>query len=214
MWGWIALAAFFGGWIGWAVYAKRRGWSGTIAYAGGFIAGVLATIVVSLPFKPSSKDQQAEQAASTLPAIPLKDHNYVMQDGLQYGYPAAISADARQSGQVAETLVMVYYAGERDGKMQAHIMDGMTVTAIECARPCDYIKIMTYIDNEYLRDQIKVERIAAAPGSVGYLIMEDAMNGKLRQYGRGVAGKQYSMWVDEQKGMQRFPLVEPPVSRQ
>lgn len=147
-----------------------------------------------------------QDAPKPVEAPPKKDHNYVMQDGMKYGYPAAISEDARKAGQVAEQLIMVLYAGEREGKHQAHIMDGVTVSAMECASPCDYVKIMTYIDNAYLRNQVKVEHMAVAPNSVARFVMDDAISGKLKQYGVGIEGKSYNVWVDEKKGMVKTPM--------
>ena len=136
------------------------------------------------------------------PTMPA--HNYIVKDGMKYGYPAAISENDKKAGQVAEKMVMAMYAGERGGKHQVHILDGTTVTAIECSSPCSYIKTMTYIDNPYLKNTINTEHINASPKSLGFMIMQDAMSGALRQYAREINNKRYSMWVDEQKGMQRF----------
>jgi hypothetical protein len=130
-------------------------------------------------------------------------HNYVMQDGMKYGYPAALSQADKQAGRASEQLVMALYAGEKNGRYQAHIRDGLTVTALECEAPCKYLKVMSYIDNPALSRNIKVEHVAASPNSVGYSIMQDAMSGKLKQYGVGSEGKRYTVWVDEQKGMQK-----------
>jgi hypothetical protein len=151
------------------------------------------------PVAPSS-------ASASLPIAPA--HNYVMKDGMKYGYPAAISEDARRAGQVAENLIMAMFAGEKNGRFQAHIIDGLTISALECERPCEYLKVMTYVDIDGIPPQVRVEHIAAAPGSIGRMIMEDAINGELRQYAREFEnGSTYSMWVDEQKGMVRTKLA-------
>lgn len=144
-----------------------------------------------------------KSAAPEIAPVVLPEHNFVMRDGMKYGYPAAISEEARKAGQVAETLVMVLYAGEKDGKQQVHIIDGVSVSAFECESPCQHIKVMSYIDNPYLKNQIKVEYIATRPDSLGYLMMQDALRGKLDQYGVGDENKRYTVWVDEKKGMQR-----------
>lgn len=151
-------------------------------------------------------EKPAQLVVSPTPK-PQPAHNYAMKDGMQYGYTRALSDVERQAGQVGNQLVMAYYAGERGGKYQAHIMDGVTVQAIECEKPCEYAKIMTYIDNPLLKDQIKVERMKAAPGTIAWLIMDDAMNGRLRVYGRDVNGKPHSAWVDGSRGMQYTPVV-------
>lgn len=207
---WMILGAFVGGWVGWAVVAKRKGQSGTVAYAGGFIAGCLMMIpvtwLVGVYDKPPQPMPAPAPVAEIKPQPPARDHNYVMQDGMKYGYPAAISEQARQAGQVAEQLVMALYAGKRDGKHQIHILDGTVVTALECAEPCQYLKVMAYMDNPYMAPQVKVETLAFNPSAVGSLMMEDALRGKLKQYGRKIDGKVYHLWVDEQKGMRTFPV--------
>lgn len=181
--------------------------------------GNIPNVEVKCDHLPQDKQREAAEIASKrnglivfVPPYEAKkvrempDHNYAMQDGMQYGYQSLISEEDRKAGQVAAKLVMAYYAGEREGKYQAHIMDGTMVSAIECAKPCEFLKVMTYADADYLRDTIKVDRMAAAPGSIGMLIMQDAMNGKLKQYGREINGKRYSMWMNEHDGMKRVAL--------
>lgn len=208
------VGAFLGGWIGWAVVSRRKGMSGVVAYGGGFVVGcvlmipVLFLAVWLVEAKPGSLKASKQQNAA--PAVILPDHNYVMRDGMKYGYPAAISRDQQNSGQVSSALVMAMFAGERNGKLQAHLTDGNTVSALECERPCTYLKIMTYIDADYLRDQIRVEHAVSDPSSVGALIMRDAMNGKLDRYGVGRGKKRYGQWVDERKGMMDVELTDGP----
>lgn len=208
--GLVALASFFGVWIGVSAYGKRLQWSAVQRHGGGFIAACVVLGVGAALIKGEyDKSAPASATPSTAEVIvpqPVKDHNYVMQDGMKYGYPAAISETDRKAGQAAERIVMVLYAGEREGRYQAHIMDGLTVSALECGNPCQYMKIMTYVDNSYVSDQVKVEHMAAASGSLGYFIMQDAVRGKLKQYGRKIDGKSYQMWVDENRGMRRYPL--------
>lgn len=213
---WVSLITFFAAWIGCAVAVKREGGSRVTSIGGGFIVACLVTIVIFKMFgEMVAKDDLAHMPPSVpnktdspMPFIPVVDHNYVMQDGMKYGYPMAISEDARKSGQKAEQLVMAMYAGEKNGKYQAHIVDGVTVTALECEAPCKFLKVMSYIDDPYLKDQIKVEHLAANPEILGYLIMQDAMRGKLKQYGVGTEKKRFTVWVDERKGMQRTPFSD------
>lgn len=260
MWGWLALAAYFGIWIGVAIHGKRQQWSAVQRFGGGFLA---ATVVMgvsgSLIMKEYEKNgegaridacvEELERAAiaenqealnkqclqleqpslqaaikianernpqrkfslktvetdtkAPAPTPVINDHNYVMQDGMKYGYPSAISENDRNAGQVSEKLVMALYAGEKSGKHQAHLMDGSVVSVLECEPPCRYLKIMTFVDDDYLRDEIKVEHIVAAPNSLGYSIMQDAMRGRLKQYAVGTKEKRYTVWMDERKGMQR-----------
>lgn len=46
---WCAIGAFFVAWAGWVVFAKRRGWSVTVAVGGGFIVACLTPIFLSFP---------------------------------------------------------------------------------------------------------------------------------------------------------------------
>lgn len=200
------LIVFFGVWVVFLIGAQSMKWkhSGAIGLGGGFLLAVVAVFAVNKLTHEGTpttlKQTGAEEKQFTKPIV-AADHNYVMQDGLEYGYPAAVSEADRKAGQVAEKLVMVYYAGEREGKLQVHILDGTTISAFECARPCEYLKIMSYFENPYLDPQVNLERIAASPGSIGYYIMQDAMNGKLHQYARTKNGKRYDQWMDERKGM-------------
>lgn len=146
------------------------------------------------------------------PAPPKPAHNYVMRDGLRYGYPQALSAEQIQAGQAGESIVMVLYAGERDGKHQVHILQGRAIVAAECAWPCQALKVMTILDtdNPYLRREVRVEYLAPQPNMIGYLAISDAANGHLRRYGWGQNGKAYQRWVDESKGLRLFPLPATP----
>lgn len=157
--------------------------------------------------EPPKENKPAASTQDSKPAQPvMPEYNYVMQDGMKYGYPVAISENQRKEGQMSEQLLMALFAGEKDGKFQVHVIDGVVVRAMECEAPCQYLKVMSYIDDPILRKQIKVEHIAASPGSVGYLMMQDAIRGKLKQYGVGTDKKRYTVWVDEHKGMIRTPM--------
>lgn len=146
-------------------------------------------------------DESVSASATSSPAVVAHqaepDHWYSMNDGMQYGYEMGISDDARRAGQVAPSLIMAYYAGHKDNRYQAHMIDGLSVSSVECESPCKYLKVMTFYDN----DLINVEHVVAAYGSIGYMIMQDAMHGKLRQYGRGIDGKRYTVWADEENGI-------------
>ena len=123
---------------------------------------------------------------------------------MEYGYASAISADQKNKGQVATKILMFKYAGERDGKHQVHTTDGIHFSAIECSSPCEVMKIMDFIDKDYLRGTVRVDRIKNQPGSVANSVMEDAIAGKLRQYGIGRDKQRFQVWVDEKKGYREF----------
>lgn len=207
---WLSVIVLFGSWIGWFIYSNSRKWSAMVGLGGGFLVSCVVLIAViqvenifetDTDIHPNQTVVSGTYTAEPSSLPPIKDHNYVMNDGNQYGYSTAISDEDKKNGQVAEKLVMVYYAGERDGKFQVHVLDGTSISAMECARPCEYLKIMSYLDNPYLDPQVNIQRIASVPGSIGYLIMQDALNGKLHQYGRGKNNKIYNPWMDENKGM-------------
>lgn len=48
MLGYAFIAAFFGIWAGWWVYARKRGWSHVIGGGGGFLAAVMLPAAISL----------------------------------------------------------------------------------------------------------------------------------------------------------------------
>lgn len=158
--------------------------------------------------------QQPRRPLGPPPAPPKPPHNYVMQDGLRYGYPQALSAQQLQAGQAGESIVMVLYAGERDGKHQVHILQGRSIVAAECAWPCKALKVMTIvdIDDPYLRREVHVQYLAPQPNMIGYQAISDAANGHLRNYGWERSGKAYQRWVDEAKGVRLFPLPTKPTS--
>lgn len=138
-----------------------------------------------------------------------RGHNYEMREGMDYGYSAAISQDAQKSGQVAPKILMFKYAGQRDGKHQVHSSDGVNFTAIECSSPCEVMKIMNFIDKDYLRDTVHVERIKNQPGTIANLVIDDALNGRLNNYGMGRGKQTFQVWVDERAGYQEHLIKAP-----
>ena len=64
-----------------------------------------------------------------------------MKDGYEYGYEQAISQDAADSGQVATSLLMFKFVGEKDGNYQVFSKNaGDVITLLQCSNPCEYIK--------------------------------------------------------------------------
>ena len=152
---------------------------------------------------------QASSAPSSEPEqFASKRHFYDFNEGLEYGYSAAISTNQQQAGLSANQVIMVKYAGERNGKYQIHLSQGNVVTAIECSNPCEVMKIMSFIDADYMRDQVNVERFRFNLGTVGGMAITDALSGELRQYAVGIDGKRYQLWVEEDRGYRRYPLVQ------
>jgi hypothetical protein len=152
----------------------------------------------------SAGPASSRQAAAPSPKL----HNYEVKDGMDYGYTRALSDAERNAGKAAPSVIMFRYAGERDGRHQVHASDGTTFTALECERPCRVIKSMSFVDADYLRDKVHVERLTYQSGTVAAAVFDDVFAGQLRQYGVARGTKSYQVWVDERAG-RREHLVKP-----
>lgn len=151
---------------------------------------------------------QVEQSAP-VPVVqrpPAKAHNYDLKDGTEYGYAVAISQAQQQAGQVSNQVLMFRYLGEHEGRHQLHQTDGNVVAVMECTNPCEFIKIMSFVDAPYMRDSITVERIQNVPGSIANLAFDDALNGRLEVSTRNRDGKATRVWMHERRGL--GPLAE------
>jgi hypothetical protein len=142
------------------------------------------------------------------PVVQKPLHNYLKRDGMDYLYQSALSENARQAGQAAASVVALMYAGTRDGRHQLHMRDGLRFTAFECANPCDVIKVMSFVDADYVREHVYVERLAFDPKSVIGAGFEDAIAGRLANYGVTYSGKTFQRWMTE--GGVKDIRVEPP----
>lgn len=143
-----------------------------------------------------------EKPAQVVPPMPVKDHEYSLKDGVEYGYERAVSAEEANQGKAASQLLMVRYAGTKGGDYQAYIKDGLVIAVFQCSNPCEFIKIMTYLDGEH----VKTERMRATEGTVGWSVMADAINGKLQPYVGERNGRKFNVWFDERKGVQQIWL--------
>jgi hypothetical protein len=142
----------------------------------------------------------AEMPAQLVPPKPVIDHYYVMHDGAEYGYESAISDNAKSNGQIAAKLLMLRYAGSRDGKYQVYTTEKGITTSMECENPCEYIKVMVFSNDTHLQ----TERIRATEGALGWYVMQDAINGKLNQSMWRSNDKKVTknIWFSEKGGMQ------------
>lgn len=68
---------------------------------------------------------------------------------------------------------------------------------------------MRFVDSDYLRDKVHVERIAFQAGTVAAAVLEDAFGGKLHQYGISRGHKAYQVWVDERAGRREIQVKAP-----
>lgn len=129
-----------------------------------------------------------------------RGHNYDLQDGLSYGYTAALSQTAQESGQVGQQVFLVKYAGQRGGTHQLHLRQGALLVAMECAAPCDLVRVMTVMDVPGVPAQPVLQVLRNAPGMLAGLALDDALNGRLAEY-RDERGAR--VWVDATSGVSR-----------
>lgn len=170
--------------------------------------GTLLIIVLAAALAACDSGQPAPAQAppaAVVPAKPTIDHYYALHDGYDYGYEPAVSTEDANKGQVASGLLMVRYAGMRGGKYQAYVKEGSAITAIECGNPCDFLKVMTFYDGEHVR----TERMRAVEGAMGWLVMADAINGKLSPWIGVKNGQKVNVWFDEKGGIQQIPISSP-----
>lgn len=202
----LAGLAYAGHRTQWKNAAVRRGllaasipFGVAIVFAGGlWLSGSSSE---TPPDQQAALPRPAPVAAQSKPA-----HHYQIREGMDFGYSEAISEQAQKSGQVAAKVTMFRYAGQRDGRHQVHTSDGTTFTAIECATPCEVLKIMSFIDQPYLRHTVHVERYRNEPGSVANAVLDDALNGRLNQYGMERGKQRFQVWVDEKNGYQEIAV--------
>jgi len=151
--------------------------------------------------------KQAAAPAAVVPAPPVKTHNYSLKDGYEYGYERAVSAVEQQRGQATSVLIMAKYAGQYEGKYQIYMkppeQPGSVVVA-ECSNPCEFMKVMVFFQGEH----VTTERMRTAPGIIGWMILEDAINGELEQYVAEKNGRKIVFRFDEKKGLITSPLAE------
>lgn len=157
---------------------------------------------------------EASAPAKIMPPAPVKKHHYSLRDGYEYGYERAISNEDRNKGQAASALTMAKYAGQQDGKYQVYIKNPEAPGAIvvaECTNPCEFLKSMVF----YQGSLVSSERMRVAPGVIGWMMLEDAINGELEQFVTEKNNRKGTVWFDEKKGLIITPLVEtkPPLKK-
>lgn len=137
-------------------------------------------------------------------------HNYDFRDGMQYGYTRLRSQTDVENGAAASQVVMLMYAGKKDGVYQLHTRQGSVLTAIECTHPCSVAKLLTVLDAPGLGPaQVNVQRMRMEPNAVATLAIADAASERLRVYGEERKGKKYRVWVDETFGVRREMVRDP-----
>jgi hypothetical protein len=142
-----------------------------------------------------------EKVAEALKAM-APSHYYSMEDGGEYGYERELSQNDQESGTVTNSIVMFRYGGKHDDKYQVYTKDGDAVTAMECTNPCEFIKVLTFYEGEFIKKEI----IKGTEGSIAYGAMMDAINGKMKPYVAGKQGKEYLLTFDEKRGIHKVPI--------
>lgn len=174
----------------------------------GAAAGIIAALGTWNFLKFTSSATGQTTPAQPLPvaapaAATVKDHFYDVRDGLEYGYTAELSEAQKQAGQAANSIVMMTYAGVRDGKHQVHLRERKRLTAFECTAPCEIIKVISVIDVDELRHEAQTERMRATPKMIAAMALQDAINGRLSPYAQEYDGQPYKLWLDSEKGLIR-----------
>lgn len=139
----------------------------------------------------------ASQAEPVAEVPPAPTHNYTVYMDDEYGYQPAVSENQLNNGQVATTLFMLKYLGEKNGKYQLFTKQNDNVmTVMECQNPCQFIKLHHLVNGMGV---VKTEVMEAAPDSIGKLAFDDAINGELQQFVKEDGGKRYTVWLDGKK---------------
>jgi hypothetical protein len=133
-----------------------------------------------------------------------KAHLYSLKDGLEYGYERQLSENERKQGQGATEIVMVRYFGERDGNFQFGIKESGVDAVFQCQNPCEFTKVMTFLNGRHLR----TERGRFPPETIAGHVMQDIFNKHLERYTTTRNGKTFVFWFNEEKGMQRIEIPE------
>jgi len=149
-------------------------------------AALLAALAVS-----GCNDQAV--ASSTAAAPPAKPaHVYAIKDGLEYGYEVGLSENDKKAGQVAAKIAMYRYLGRKDDTYQVMLRDGEVRMVFECAKPCTFGKVHTFVGNRYMGKEV----LKLSPEAILTGVMRDAMSGELDQNVGKQNDKAVTYWVD------------------
>lgn len=152
-----------------------------------------------------SSVEAGPNAAIQAPAPSVKQNNYSFKDGYEYGYERELSEQEKNNGVGTSPLVILKYAGHHDDKYQVYIKEAAVrgaVTVLECSSPCEFIKAMTFYNGQMLRK----EHLRATPKTIGWLALEDAINGRLEQYVTEKNNRKVTISFDEKKGVKFTPV--------
>lgn len=123
----------------------------------------------------------ASEAAEIKAAVKADSHNYAIEQDGEYGYKSGLSDQDRAQGTVTKPLAMVRYRGQIKGAYTVDSIsgDGLTLR-LDCADPCEYVRMRGIARGQVL----DTKTIENSPDSLAHDIFEDAMDGKLKVYGK------------------------------
>lgn len=152
-----------------------------------------AMVLISGCGEPGGGSNSAVAVAPVPPPAPK--HLYAIKDGLEYGYEQALSEQDRNQGRVTKSLLMFSYLGKKGGAYQVMLKDDNVRTVAECALPCEYAKVYTFVDVTF----IKKETIPINPSALLAGVFADAISGQLEQMQGLRDGTVTTFWVDGDK---------------
>lgn len=154
---------------------------------------LIMTVLLTACGDQAPKATAVAEAPSAAPAVPK--HVYAIKDGFEYGYEQALSDQDRSQGRVTKSLLMFSYLGKKGGAYQVMLKEDDVRTVAECALPCEYAKVYTFVDVTF----IKKETIPINPSALLAGVFADAITGKLEQMQGLRDGTVTTFWVDGDK---------------
>jgi hypothetical protein len=155
---------------------------GSIASILGLVSGCDEKPTPSAQTNAASPSQSAPAIAEAVkdqpPAPP--EHSYAMSEDGEYGYQKALSDDDIKAGRATAALLMVRYAGEKNGTRSIKIVDGDVSNMFSCSAPCKFVKRRIFFAGRLM----KTETVPVTDGSVIQAVMSDAFNDQLKVYDR------------------------------
>lgn len=167
---------------------------------------VLVTLAVGLLAGCQQSEQKLSQDSTT--AVAQEDKataqaleqyrkpSYVMKEGREYGYEAAMTAEDRARGVAASKLQMFRFLGRVGDTYQVGMRDGESVVIFEGAAPFEFAKVYAFVGDRLIDKQaLRLQRNAIAA-----LALKDALYGNLEQYRGARSGKDGHLMLDAQAG--------------
>jgi hypothetical protein len=166
--------------------------------------GSVAIFVISLAMvgvlaDDEKKDKPANNESSApvsidIPVKPAPLHHYVLKDGYEYGYEAALTENEKSNGRVAGQILMFKYSGSKGDTVQLFQTSDDLTMIVQCEFPCDFIKLITYSPH---LGHINTERLRRADGMIASMAISDAIDEFLVQYVTERNGSKFNVWWDE-----------------